>query len=146
MLKRKHFPLPKISELLLNLSGFTYATAIDLSMGYYHIPLDKEVQQLCTTILPWGKYQYKHLPMGIKCSPDIFQTIKNDLLGDIPNIQVYLDDILITSKSTFTQHLALLHVVLDRLQKANFSANLCKCFFTEPELDYLGKFLGIEWM
>jgi hypothetical protein len=61
-IRRKPFPLPKISDLLRKLSGFKYATAIDLSMGYYHIPLDLEAQQLCTTILPWGKYQYKRLP------------------------------------------------------------------------------------
>jgi hypothetical protein len=56
-IKIKPFTLPKISDLLSKLSGFKYATAIDLIMGYYHIPLDLEAQKLCTTILPWGKYQ-----------------------------------------------------------------------------------------
>ena len=51
-LKRKPFPLPKIADILQKLAGFKYATAIDLSMGYYHIPLDEESQKLCTTILP----------------------------------------------------------------------------------------------
>ena len=138
MLKRKPFPLPRISQLLRSLSGFTYATAIDLSMGYYHIPLDLEAQKLCTTILPWGKYRYKRLPMGIKCSPDIFQKIMNDLLGDIIDIQVYLDDILITTHGSFTEHLKLLETVLSRLQQANFRANLRKCFFGESKLEYLG--------
>jgi hypothetical protein len=36
-IRRKPFPLPKISDLLRKLIGFKYATAIDLSMGYYHI-------------------------------------------------------------------------------------------------------------
>jgi hypothetical protein len=39
-IKRKPFPLPKISDLLRKLSGFRYATTIDLSMSYYHIPSD----------------------------------------------------------------------------------------------------------
>jgi hypothetical protein len=43
-LKRTPFPLPKISDLLQRLCGFCYATAIDLSMGYYHIPLDEYSQ------------------------------------------------------------------------------------------------------
>jgi hypothetical protein len=81
-LKRKPFPLPKILDLLQKLSGFKYATAIDLSMGYYHIPLDEHSQKLCTTILPWGKYQYKRLPMGIVNSPDIFQSIMMEVVGD----------------------------------------------------------------
>jgi hypothetical protein len=79
-IKRKSFPLPKISDLLRKLSGFRYATVIDLSMGYYHIPLDLEEQKLCTTIFPWGKYQYKRLPMGVKTSPDIFQRIMYDII------------------------------------------------------------------
>jgi hypothetical protein len=85
-IKRKPFPLPKNGDLLRKLSGFKYATSIDLIMGYYHKPLDLEAHKLCTTILPWGKYQYKILPMGVKTSPDIFQRMMCELLGDIPNI------------------------------------------------------------
>jgi hypothetical protein len=92
-IKRKPFPLPKISDILRKLSGFKYATAIDLSVGYYHIPLDLEAHKLCTRMLPWGKYQYKRLPMGVKTNPDIFQRKMYELLDDIPNIQVYLDGI-----------------------------------------------------
>ena len=80
LIKRKPFPLPKISDLLQKLTGFKYATAIDLSMGYYHIPLDAESSRLCTTILPWGKYQYQRLPMGVKSSPDIFQSVMKSYL------------------------------------------------------------------
>jgi hypothetical protein len=36
-IKIKPFPLPKISDISRKVSGFKYATAIDLSMGYYHI-------------------------------------------------------------------------------------------------------------
>jgi hypothetical protein len=133
-IERKLFPLPKISDLLRKLSGFKYAMAIDLIMGYYHIPLDLEAQKVCTTILPWGKYQYKILPMGVKTSPDIFQRIIYELLGDIPNIQVYLDDILITSNGTFEEHAAILETVLERLQKANFRANLKNVTLESPKL------------
>jgi hypothetical protein len=107
-ISRKLFLLPKISDILRKLSGFKYDTAIDLSMGYYHIPLSLEAQNLCTTILPWGKYQHKRLPMGVKTSPDIFQRIMYELLGDIPNIQVYLYDILITSNGTYKEHAAII--------------------------------------
>jgi hypothetical protein len=65
-IKSKPFPLPKISDMLRKLSGLKYATAIDISMGYCHIPLDLEAHKLCTTILHWGKYEYKRSPMGVK--------------------------------------------------------------------------------
>jgi hypothetical protein len=137
-IKRKPFPLPKISDLLRKLSRFRYVTEIDLSMGYYHIPLDLEAQKLCTTILPWGKYQSKRLPIGVKTSPDTFQRIMYELLGDNPNIQVYLDDIMIHSNGTFEEHAAIMEIELEILQKANFRANLMKCYFGESKIDYLG--------
>jgi hypothetical protein len=62
--------------------------------------------------------------MGVKTSPDIFQRIMYELLGDIHDIQIYLDDILITSNCTFEEHAAIMEKVLDILQKANFRANL----------------------
>ena len=37
MLKRKPYPLPRISDTLQQLEGFTYATSLDMNMGYYHI-------------------------------------------------------------------------------------------------------------
>jgi hypothetical protein len=114
-------------------------------MGYYHIPLDEYSQKLCTTILLWGKYRYRRLPMGIKNSPDIFQAVINDLLGDLDFVQVYLDDILITSNGTFQDHLQKLAIMFKRLEHANFRANLHKCFFAQEELEYLGywHFFGI---
>jgi len=70
----KPFPLPKISTVLQELEeGFTFATALDLNMGYYTIRLDTDASRICTIIFPWGKYSYKRLLMGIAGSPDIFQ-------------------------------------------------------------------------
>ncbi len=57
-LVRKPFPLPKISTVLQKLEGFTFATALDLNMGYYTIRLDPTASRI-TIIFPWGKYSYK---------------------------------------------------------------------------------------
>jgi hypothetical protein len=50
-LARKPFPIPKISTVLQQLEGFSYATALDLSMGYYIIRLDPDASKICTIIL-----------------------------------------------------------------------------------------------
>eukprot|EP00804_Cyclotella_cryptica_P022578 CCRYP_009455-RA/>CCRYP_009455-RA protein AED:0.44 eAED:0.59 QI:0/0/0/1/0/0/3/0/213 len=50
---RKPFPIPKISTVLQELEGFTYATALDLNMGYYTIRLDPDASKICTIIFPW---------------------------------------------------------------------------------------------
>ena len=53
-LVRKPFPLPKISTVLQELEGFTFATALDLNMGYYTIRLDPDASKICTIYLPLG--------------------------------------------------------------------------------------------
>jgi hypothetical protein len=80
---RKPFPIPKISTVLQELEGFTYVTALDLNMGYYTIRLDPDASKICTIILPWGKYSYLRLPMGVACSPDIFQAKMSELMGTL---------------------------------------------------------------
>jgi hypothetical protein len=56
--------------MIPSMEGFTFASALDLNMGYYHIKLDADanIQRLCTIVFPWntGKYKYKRSPIGIK--------------------------------------------------------------------------------
>jgi len=72
-IKRKPFPIPKITDMLQKLEGFSYATSLDLNMGYYHIELTPNSSRMCTIVLPWSKYEYLRLPMGLCTSPNIFQ-------------------------------------------------------------------------
>jgi hypothetical protein len=62
------FPIPKIGEMILSMEGFTFASAMYLNMGYYHIKLDAVAQKLCAIVFPWymAKYKYKRLPMDTK--------------------------------------------------------------------------------
>ena len=58
----KPFPTPKISKVLQESEGFTFATVLDLNMGYYTIRLDPDMSKIYTIIFPWGKYSYLRLP------------------------------------------------------------------------------------
>jgi len=83
VIKRKPFPLPKIQDMLQKLDGFLYATSLDLNIGYYHILLTPRSSSLCTIVLPWGKYEYLCLPMGLCNSPDIFQKKISNLMAGL---------------------------------------------------------------
>jgi len=50
---RKPYPIPKISTTLQEMEGFSYATALDLNMGYYTIRLDPEASEI-----------HHHFPLG----------------------------------------------------------------------------------
>jgi hypothetical protein len=112
MLVRKPFPIPKISTVLQEIEGFSYATALDLSMGYYTIRLDPDASKICTIIFPWGKYSCKRLTMGIAGSLDIFQGKMLELMESLEFATAYLDNLLCISKLSLEDHLEKLEEVL----------------------------------
>ena len=135
---RKPFPIPKISDIMQKLEGFMWSTALDLNMGYYHIRLDPDAQRICTLILPWGKYKYLRLPMGLSGSPDIFQDRMTNLVGDLEYARAYLDDLLCLTYGTFDDHLDKLEELLQRLLIAGLKVNAKKCVFCSDKITYLG--------
>ena len=81
--------------------------------------------------------------MGVACAPDIFQSIMMEILGDLDFVLVYIDDILIIQREgeTADDHLRKIELVLSRLQRKGFRANLRKSFFMQKEVEYLGYLL-----
>ena len=118
-LVRKPWPLPKITETLQELEGFTYASQLDLNMGYYTIRLDPDSSRICTIIVPWGKYSYQRLPMGVAGSPDIFQERMTGLTAQLEYVRAYIDDLLVILKDSFNDHLEKLAEVLKKLMPLN---------------------------
>ncbi len=137
-IKRKPYPIPKIQDLLLKLEGFQYATSLDLNMGYYHIKLSPFSRELCTIVLPFGKYEYQRLPMGLCNSPDIFQEKMTTLMDGLEFVRAYLDDVLVHTSDTWEDHLQKLDTVFARISEAGLKINAKKSFFGQSELEYLG--------
>jgi hypothetical protein len=147
VIKRKPYPLPKIADMLQKLEGFMFATSLDLNMEYYHMLLTPFARRLCTIVLPWGKYKYCRLPIGLLVSPDIFQEKMSELMTGLDFARAYLDDLLIIStEKGFDQHLKKLEKVLTRLSEAGLKINAVKSFFGRTNLEYLGYNISREGM
>ena len=131
------YPLPRIEEILASLAGGTKFTKLDLAHAYQQVQLDEESKKFTTINTSKGLYQYTRLPFGIASAPAIFQRTMEGLLQGIPNVSVYLDDILITGKSD-EEHLKTLGEVLARLEKAGLRLKRSKCKFMLPSIEYLG--------
>jgi Reverse transcriptase (RNA-dependent DNA polymerase) len=124
------------------LEGFQYATSLDLNMGgYYHIELTPNSKRLCTIVLPWGKYEYQKLPMGLCNSPDIFQEKMSTLMAGLEFVRTYINDLLVTTMSTWDDHLKCLNLVFQRIRDAGLKVNARKSFFGRSELEYLGHWI-----
>ena len=106
--------------------------------------IKKETQNYLTIILPFGKYQYAKLPMGLSISADIFQQEMSKLFADMEHVLVYIDEILVVTKSTFKDHMDKLQAVLAWLQSRGMQLNAAKSFFAATKLDYLGYIISRE--
>jgi len=141
---RKQYPLPKISDTLQQMEKFTYASAIDLNMGYYHLELSPETMEICTVVFPFGKFRYSRLPMGASAAPDVFQARMGMLFQELEYVRVYIDDLLVITGDDFDDHLQKLGIVLQRLSDKGLQVNAAKSNFCALEVDYLGYTLTRE--
>ncbi|KAL7474192.1 hypothetical protein ACHAW6_000182 [Cyclotella cf. meneghiniana] len=106
-----------------------------ISMQYYTFELDEESQDLCAIITSFGK-----LLMGLKCSPDIAQSIMESIISGIDDVDVNIDDVGTFSKDLDHQ-VQLLATILHHPHKNKFTINLFKCKWAIKETDLLGYWL-----
>jgi len=95
----KHWPLPNIRSLLLQL-GFQrpkYFAVMDLTSGYYQTALDPDSKEGTAFITSSGLYQWTRVPMGLRGAPSYFQHhIGTTVLGRLKDAcDAYLDDIVV---------------------------------------------------
>ena len=102
-------------------------------MGYYHIQLPEDAGNLCKNILPWGKYCYKRLPMGVSNSPDILQQKMNYLFQGFEFTHEYIDGILILTKGDWTDHVHKLELTFNKLKEIGLKCNIEDYFFGQTK-------------
>ena len=107
-------------------------------MGYYHTNLYTDSKQLCTIVLPRGKYEYQKLQTCLCNSPDIFQEKMDELFNGLEYVRAYIDDLIIISNGNIEDHLNKVKIVLKKLKAAGFKINAEKSKFARDSLEYLG--------
>ena len=127
-LKRSHYPLPVIEDILPELADVKVFSKAYLKDGFLQIQLDQESSKLATFQTPWVRYRYLRMPFGISPAPECFQRKLDQNLEGLKGIYKVADDILITGRGTtkdeaVKNHDANLLKLLERCQERNLKLN-----------------------
>ena len=136
-IRRTRHVIPTIEELKYRLNGMTHFSKIDLKHGYMQFELAEESRHLTTFYTHRGLRRAKRLMFGINAATEVFNEEVKQTFSDISNALNIYDDILVFGKNKQEHDLALIQTVV-RLSDCGLTANLPKCIFDKPKLEFFG--------
>ena len=139
-------PLPRIIDILHRQGKFQLWSKMDLVDGYHQMPLKEEHRHFTCTTTPKGVLQWKVLVMGLKNAGSQFQRMMEWVLADFPNVNPYIDDIIVGSSGDTFEDLIANHErdllqVLERLEEQEIVCSPTKSKFFCLEVEFCGHIL-----
>jgi transposase InsO family protein len=133
------FPLPRIQEILDALQGARYFATLDLSNGFWQIPMRECDIPLTAFTVQNGHYECLKMPQGQRNATATFSRCMVELLKPMLNagVLVFVDDLTIYGKS-IPELLERVYKVFEIIKSDNLTLNPKKCIFFETEVTVLG--------
>jgi len=110
---------------------------IDLDSGFNQIAIREDDIYKTAFITELGHFEYCKMPFGLKNAPKSFQRTMEEILRGVPNISIFVDDILVASKA-LQDHVVDVERVILRLYEHGAKINYEKSTFCKDEISFLG--------
>ena len=140
--KADAYPMPRIDELLDRLGKAKFISTLDLTRGYWQVPLSEEAKEKSAFATPFGLFQFNVMPFGLQGAPATFQRLMDRLIQGLNGYSAaYLDDLVVYSE-TWEEHLEHLRTILQRIREAGLTVKKKKCQLGMSHCLYLGHVVG----
>ena len=136
-IKIDQYPFPIPEETYVELANGAVFVTLDLADAYTQLAIAPESAPLLTMNTHKGLFRYTRLIYGIASAAAIFQKTMEQILVGIPDVYVYIDDVIIKGK-TVTACKETTMRVLERFDKHNVRLKIAKCSFLKTSVEYLG--------
>ena len=108
--------------------------------GYWHQKLDEASSYLTIFNTDLGRYRYTVMPFGIAVAGDVFQRKLDQYFGQIEQVIVIADDIMVAgNQSNHRDHDVALTNLLETARKSNIHLNYDKLAYKKTEVDFFGE-------
>ena len=147
--RREHYPTPTVDEVTSRLTGAKVFSMVDASCAFWQIGLSAKSARLCCFHTPFGRYIWRRLPYGVKCSSEIWQRMMHELIRGLDGVEVIADDFVIFGRGdTYPEaerdHDCNLEAFLNRARERNLRLNPDKFRYKVPELKWMGHILSSD--
>ena len=142
-LKRNHYPLPVMDDLLAQLANAKVFSVVDARNGFWHVQLDEESSFLTTFGTPWGRYRWTRMPFGISPAPEEFQRRLQHALEGLQGVMPIFDDILVfgvgeTQAEALSDHDVKIRALFQRCRAKGIKLNKEKLKLRQKEVKFMG--------
>ena len=137
---------PRLDVALTRMTASTIFSKIDLTSGFWQLPLNKESRDVTTFRFDGGTWRFAVVPFGWKGAPAAFQATMDTVLHDGLRrgfLTVYMDDILVHSR-TEEEHITHINWTVTTLGRLGFKLNPEKCLFGVKEVEFLGHIISAQ--
>lgn len=134
------FPLPDIWIMLRQFSECKFFSRIDLQDAYLQLPLHKDDHKILTFTWKGAQWCFSRPIFGLTFMSSLFQRIGSQIFGSIPDVSLYIDDLIIASK-TIENHAKAVNAVIDTCTKYGLRVNASKCSLFGTGMEILGRFV-----
>ncbi|XP_052692422.1 uncharacterized protein LOC128170699 isoform X2 [Crassostrea angulata] len=136
-------PMPDADEMFSKLAGHKFFSKIDLSKGYWQVKLTDDSKPKTAFRTGKGLFQFRVMPFGLVTAPATFSRLMRKVLHGMENVDNFIDDILVYTKS-LDHHFVVLDELFQRLRTAGLTAKPGKCSLAYSNIDCLGHVVGNE--
>lgn len=139
------YPMQRAEDIFNSLGGKRLFSSLDAAKGYHQVNLREDDREKTAFVTPFGLFQFKRVPFGLRNAPAVFQRYMDSLLGGLryQNALVYIDDILVYSDSE-EEHVRAVEEILTRAADDGLKFAPSKCFFGFDCLKVLGRMVSPE--